>query len=415
MSKKRRTIATRELTYTDGAKQYISGSGLGLSIALALIYAGVSAYMMSVETSAGDGVLAIVRLAAAVVLCVGLICALVGANMRYSPKSIMDIGIIVTAVACAATAVLDIVEVFSEYSVLGFVQQVFQTAMLGSCLVALINLLVTSNDHKINPGVGLLPAVVGVIAVVMLGVRTVLAFASLKSALGSGWNWENAETDLYAELSWVLRTVPTQSPMASKMFYARMIERIAAAALSASVLPALFRFKPFFESFNRQMAYISEIPIYKRRQDEEEREELSLEERYGDVVGIGERRGHRDFSYDEVYDESDDGFDDDIPDEYERRATRRYRDEEEPDERYPQRGQDMRAPQQRYRDEREYPERRRMDGTPLLEDINEMQPTTPDPQNSAQVPLSPDKIKLRAVKPVIPNPDDEDFWNQYKE
>jgi len=378
----------------DGVRQYLSESGLMGIAAAAVLYLVANIVLFTVETLDGGGVLCYLQTAAAILLVAGILCTLVGARLRFSPIGIVVAGLIITAVGITVLAINEIISFFTEYSILGFIQRVVTLVFLAAVMVIIIFLMAASGRKKPLASVGAFPSVVGVVALIMLMVRTMLSFASLKSELGNAWNWALAEQESFAEVIWVLRSVPSAAPSAAKMFGVRLAERISAIILIASSLGFFFKYKGFFEHFCRNLDYIREIPVRRSYEEEEGSAEQSDLLYFGSMAGIGTRSQRRAARRDEIFDPREERYDE-IYDPREERYDEIYDPcEEQYDEMYAPAGQPV----------QNTPQRRQLRNSAA----------SGQPRGRADAAeRQPVKVKVKPVKPSVPNPDEAGFWDTY--
>ena len=143
VSKKRRTVAASGINVSDGVKQYINESGWLTVIVAALLHCVSSVVMYTVESFDGGGFLCVFQPVATAALCVGLICSFVGARLRFFPIGITMVGLIIVCVSLAMLFVIGIISLFSEYSALGFIQQLLAVVTIIASFTAALYLLLS--------------------------------------------------------------------------------------------------------------------------------------------------------------------------------------------------------------------------------------------------------------------------------
>jgi len=249
-----------------------------------MLYSGLYYYMSSIETADGGNIYCTLGSIGAILLCAGSFVVYLTSKLRFIPSLFTLLGFAAILACVVLFFISDIVELFTQMSGLGVVQMISALAFLAAIGVTILYMMLSLMGVKILPGLGYLPAYIGLVALLLLLVRTMTSFASLKTSLGDNFKWALAAEEMPAEVSWVLRSVPKESPSAVAMFYARLLERIGALLLFSSTLPMFFRFASFFTEYNRQMELSSDIHRINRQAHPEQYED---EDDDDDPVDLG--------------------------------------------------------------------------------------------------------------------------------
>lgn len=242
-----------------GVKMYVSESKFLLTFIASIAYMLVHVRMALIEQSAAGGILCLLGIGASVMLAAGGMFLILGSSIKRSPGIIAFSGLLLILVSLGIFSVNIAVELLAESSILGVIQGLFELLMLVGFMIMLFALIASCFNKRTPPSAAYFAGIASVFAVILLLVRTLTTFASLTSALGTGFSWEGA-ADLPNELRWALKTVETSSMYAEQMYYARMFERAALLLLLFSALSPVFGFAPFFRQYNMQMEITHDIP-----------------------------------------------------------------------------------------------------------------------------------------------------------
>ncbi len=272
--KKKRAHAL--LTPASGVKEYLSGSGmLMLSVACVLFSCG-QIYMSSVESVGGSGIIAALGSIGSLLLSAGIVFCSICSIIEWTKIALVNIGNGICIAGLALMFVYDVLGIVNESDMLGFLQGLSMLVFIASCGILCVLLIISSFGVKLSPAFGLLPSASGVLALILLLVRTATAFTSLRTAIGTPPVWSLAD-ELPQERVWILRSVGTNPTYAGDMFVARLIQCIALMLLIFFALSVLFRYKTFFTEFNSRLSIAREIPVLLKQiepeEDDDEEEE----------------------------------------------------------------------------------------------------------------------------------------------
>ncbi len=244
-----------------GVRLFALENGLIAAVIAMMIYAAARLYMCITEQQNASSFdpLSLLGMLAAVLLCAGGLVYMLAASARGIPGVVLFFGLLMLLASDIIFCVILTIDTLSESSLLGVVQSLLEILLLGSLAAALTVLLISCLGRKTAPWVGSLTGAAAILAAALTAVRVVSTFASLTTALGTGFSWDNAAS-LHAELGWVMRTVSPDSDYAERMYYARLFERIALVLLYAAMLPLCTRFTAFFKQYNNQMDISAELP-----------------------------------------------------------------------------------------------------------------------------------------------------------
>lgn len=244
-----------------GIRLYGSESGYLLTFIAMALYASARVNMSAIELrqSVGTDIIALLSLAASALLAAGGFFVLLGTFIKRLPGIILFTGFLMLIISDGIFGFSVSVDALSELDILGVIQCVFEALFLLSLFILLVAILISCLNRRISPTLGNFPAVMSVFAAVLLIFRTLTTFASLSSALGSSFSWEQT-SELATEINWVLRSVAADSNLASDMYYARFFERITLILLHGALMLQVFKFAGFFRQYNTQMQIAAELP-----------------------------------------------------------------------------------------------------------------------------------------------------------
>jgi len=244
-----------------GIRLFGTESGFLLSFIAIILYSAARIYMSVIEqNNAGSiEIFAILGILSSILLLSGGFLFLLGTHIKRLPGIFLFAGLIMLIFADCIFCFCLIMDTMSEIDILGVIQSIFEVLFLISLLLPLITLLISCLKRRTSPNVGVFSTVISVFAVLLLLVRTLTTFASLSSALGTSFSWDQT-SELTNEINWIMRSIPTDSAYAPDMYYARLFERITLVLMYASILPPVFRFASFFRQYNMQMDISAELP-----------------------------------------------------------------------------------------------------------------------------------------------------------
>lgn len=250
-----------DLTPLYGVRLFASENGFVMAGVAMLIYTAARLIMCIIEqkNASSFDIISLFGILAALLLGAGALTVMLATGIKSISGVVLFFGILILLLSDAIFCFTLAFDTISETSLLGVVQSVLEILLLLCLIVILCVLLVSCLNRRTSPGIGHISSGVALLATALTAFRTVSTFASLVSALGANFSWDNA-AGLHSELQWVMRTVKTSSDYAPDMFYARLFERIALIIMLCSMLPLIFRFAAFFKQYNMQMEISAELP-----------------------------------------------------------------------------------------------------------------------------------------------------------
>lgn len=243
MSAKRKKVSPQA-----AVKTFSGGIGFALLGIAVITYVIFSLRMASVESEAGAGADRFPLLSAAlIILPIGMAAAFSAARVKQLWYIKPFMGLTAVAFSLVICFISVMLRMFGEHDPMWIIESLAELAAISGCAAAVLSLILGDFGAKVAPGVGSFASGACIVGPVLVVVRTIISFSAVISSAGESLDFEKA-AELQDELSWTLVSVEATSALASKMFYARLAERIALAALLLCCAAVFARFSSFFKN-----------------------------------------------------------------------------------------------------------------------------------------------------------------------
>ena len=242
-----------------GVKEFSGLINLIAFIAIASVYAYFSIRFNNIEASiVGEGMETKLRNYASAAIPAGVLIAFICGKIKS--EAVRPVfGYIFPLFSLLFFDYTVLMSVINESSGLWRLESVVEFLAVSSCIVLLFTLLLSEFGVRIKPQVSSVTIACCAVAAILVITRLVMSTSTLQSAIGDNYDFTLAEDEFGSELRWMFRRI--DSPKATTDAYlARILERAMLACYYGCVITFSLNYRKFFEEYNRQMDFSTDLP-----------------------------------------------------------------------------------------------------------------------------------------------------------
>lgn len=257
-------VRAARITPVQSMREFLSDSSFGMVVPVALLFCFLHQRVIGIETEYGSGGLwCFLGSPAVLCLAISVLLAFFGAKTDMLPAMIPVLGLCGIVASLAMFTVITVRRMGMAGGILGSLQEISMILFCASWIMCALRLILTCIGLDVSPSWGIPAVAATVTALILFVIRAMYIFSSLVTALSR--NLLLPDGEMANEIQWVLRSVPAGEEEAVSTYYGRILDSIGIALLLLTCVPLALRFKAFFEEQAILIKNAREIPLPTQR------------------------------------------------------------------------------------------------------------------------------------------------------